>query len=878
MNNIKMYPSDTMTDASKFLLHCYYDAGIDTLFILYKDYQTGKKNLKVINYPEVPVFLSKIHQNIQKEYIDYSQVYPVTISYAKKNSELKNLLIGTDEVAFFDKFHGKMKYITKSKKLPKKGIYLHPDLYMADLTIEECIYVDWVLKHYESDGKYTYEHVTIPEIDYAAFDIETVKDPDGIWRIHTNTFIDEKSKNAYLDYWIRPDFNKQELLYNDPDKFIQMVRDALNEAIESTTLKGKQAEDVKRICHEIADNMTFHIRGFNSEEELIRETTKTMLTDYKPDILMAFNTTYDLGMFQQRIEALKLPLGTLNERGIGYDDVLPPFASERCINGYGARMPNLDRQADGYKFYGDQLVPKKRRTYLNCISHTMVHDIQTAFYSARQGTTFASYSLESTATSVLGFGKFDYSHITNHITRLAQADYVYHSIYALIDSMLLLMINRVGSEYNSKLAYMMRTKVNIEETASSNSAIARSIQTDAFANGHVSGNNINKILKSMDYDDIDIMSKVFDINFRDFAKDVKYKKSYGGGLVSDPVKYEPDVNLVKEFNILGNEAKLSYFRKAMNTDYLDFKSHYPNQFITRNLSKSTLYGRITDICLEGTDIPIKTSVGRESKQCKKYDNFGNITLAIANNDIISYCNIVNNTPSLTEIIAKFSENQKKDDSFIDSVDIPAEIPINKDYKKVISVLRSINRKKTDKKDSWYIARDAGYFLISDGSFTFNGTRIDYIYNGRALADVHEVTHSIPVYVKSLKDNLLPDNTLLREPKNYRFSELDDSGCIFKDVSDAIVLKLNDLNAFAEKMDINGVLIILTKNLMYFPFKNYIKQVDSGKEINPDKIPLISKLQERHLELKETILWEFKYNIKYKDIDLDIIQSMQSIKF
>ena len=873
MDNIKMYPSNTMTDASKFLLHCYYDAGIDTLFILYKDYQTGKKNLRVINYPEVPIFLSKIHQNMQKEYIDYSQVYPVTISYAKKNSELKNLLIGADEISFFDKFHDKMKYITKSKKLPKKGIYLHPDLYMADLTIEECIYVDWVLKHYESDGKYTYEHVTIPEIDYASFDIETVKDPDGVWRIHTNTFIDEKSKNAYLDYWIRPDFNKQELLYNDPDKFIQMVRDALNEAIESTTLKGKQAEDVKRICHEIADNMTFHIRGFNSEEELIRETTKTMLTDYKPDILMAFNTTYDLGMFQQRIEALKLPLGTLNERGIGYDDVLPPFASERFINGYGARMPNLDRHPDGYKFYGDQLVPKKRRTYLNCISHTMVHDLQTAFYSARQGSQFASYSLESTATSVLGFGKFDYSHITNHITRLAQADYVYHSIYALIDSMLLLMINRVGAEYSSKLAYMMRTKVNIEETASSNSAIGRSIQTDAFANGHVSGNNVNKILKSMDYDDIDIMSKAFDVDFRAFARDVKNRKKYGGGLVSSPTKYESKVDLVKHYNILDSEANLTYFRKAMNTDYLDFKSHYPNQFITRNLSKSTLYGRITDICLEGTDIAIKTSVGRESKQCKKYDNFGNITLAIANNDIISYCNIVNNTPSLTEIIAKFSGEKEKED-YISSVDIPSALTINKDYKKLVSVLRGINRKKTDAKDSDFVKRDAGYFFISDGSTVFNGTRIDYIYNNVTMSDVHGAPN-IPIYVKSLKDELLVDNTLVNIPKNQRFAELE--AVAFNTVSYSLVRRLNELNAFAERMNINGSEIILTKNLMYFPFKQYIKQIEAGKEIDPEKNVLISHLMERHLVLGETIIWEFKFNILFKNIDLDIIQSMQSLK-
>ena len=131
---------------------------------------------------------------------------------------------------------------------------------------------------------------------------------------------------------------------------------------------------------------------------------------------------------------------------------------------------------------------------------------------------------------VLGFGKFDYSHITNDILKLARKDFWYHSVYALIDSIILIMINTVTDEFTSKMTFVYRSKCNIEETSQSNSTITRNFHTDAYAiQDEVAGCNTNKVLKSMTKDDVKKVSNVIGVDFTPNWNAVVYRQAYGGG-------------------------------------------------------------------------------------------------------------------------------------------------------------------------------------------------------------------------------------------------------------------------------------------------------------------------------------------------------------
>ena len=138
---------------------------------------------------------------------------------------------------------------------------------------------------------------------------------------------------------------------------------------------------------------------------------------------------------------------------------------------------------------------------------------------------------------VLGFGKYDYSHITNDILKLAFSDFWFHSKYALIDSLNTLLINKITDEFGSKLVYCFRSKCPIEDTSQSNSTITRSFHTDYYVmKGHVAGCNINKILKNMSIEDVKKASRVIGIDFMPNWEAIHGDTSYGGGrcLISLP--------------------------------------------------------------------------------------------------------------------------------------------------------------------------------------------------------------------------------------------------------------------------------------------------------------------------------------------------------
>ena len=501
------------------LLHCYYYKSEDTLFLLYKNSKTGEKKLDRIYNPSVPVFISKKKPKRNREYLPSRLTDRILVSYKDKSAELKEELFEYRAIKFRDKKTGQMVYKKIFPDLPNRAEFLHPSLFLADVTIEQICFMEFCMNHYVKQGDLTYEMIDMPNLNFASFDIETTRWPDGHWSINTNTFVDQKSGDAYIDF-VKDfkEYNKQEYLVNHKDEYVAEVKRVLYEAIDNSKLKDqKERSKVQSICRSIVDKLNIYVRDFDTEEQLIRSTTENMFTTYKPDILMAFNTTYDIGMFNTRINDLGLPSGTMNERGIGYDETLPPYANDR----------NIDQNG---KFKGDVAIPKKRKVFLNNISHTIIADLQTCYYSARQGSVYSSYKLDSLAEMVLGFGKFDYSHITNDILKLARKDFWYHSVYALIDSIILIMINTVTDEFVSKMTFVYRSKCNIEETSQSNSTITRNFHTDAYAiQGAVAGCNINKVLKSMTKDDVKKVSNVIGIDFLQNWNDIVYRQGYGGG-------------------------------------------------------------------------------------------------------------------------------------------------------------------------------------------------------------------------------------------------------------------------------------------------------------------------------------------------------------
>lgn len=866
----------TSNNPDEFLLNTWFDAGLNQLFILWYNNKDKTKRLQIEADPQVPIFISKTPKRYNEEHIARNLTNRVMVPYITKSDAIKEELFDYS-VQRFRTPDGQLVQKLYIKDLPNKGEYLHPNLYGGDITIEEWVYMDWALKHYEKQGDYVFEKYDLPnDLAFASFDIETIEDPDGIWRIHTNTFIDEKSHTAYLDYWHREDFAKVDFLTTNTKDFIDIVKKTLNDAIENSTIKDKKKRaNVQKVCHEIADNLNYKIRRFDSEEDLIRATTRTMFTEYSPDILMAFNTTYDLGMFMERIDRLGLPQGLLNEQGIGYDHERPSFASKWQGN-LGYKFDNLD---ENYQFKGDQINPQTRKVRLNNISHTVIGDLQICYWSFRNYMNPPSFSLNYTAESVLGFGKFDYSHICNHITKLARADYVWHSVYALIDSILLLMINKVGREFTSREAFCITTKTTMSESAASSSAIPSSFNADAVDLGYIPGSNINKILKSMSIKHAEDVSRVLNTPaYVELARDLKRKQEFGGGLVSDPNNWIIRPDMMHMYNVLSKECQYALNMKILDVCYLDYKSHYPFQRITRNISKLTLMGRITGLIDGPTDLLLLDTTVKKTEP-NYIEHMGGINLALANHDIITYGSMVHDLPNLTELVSEFIPFDSKPVMEYIDPEVQFELDIPKPYKPLMSVLTQCNTKKISsvEKDKEVVVPDNKYFLLNSGACTYYNTLIEFRYSDM---DIYKVITGKEfddiLYGTPYKDKVIVDNHLVSRPlqEKHEFS----SKAKWIDFPVELIKQIADATLFTTRIKLDGkTLHVLNKNF-FFPFKYYLTKLDDM--INDEKIikkkVVIDALQYRVDKLESTFHVEFKYRVQFKDIKLWISQTFQCV--
>lgn len=869
MRKFSLFPANynlVLDEPNMVLIHCHYYKSQDTLFQIYKNSKTGEKKLVMIEEPMVPVFIAKRKPERNLEYIPERLTDRIMVSYKNKADEVKSELFDYTMVNYKDK-RGKRVYRKVFKDIPRKAEVLHPSLFFYDVSIEQLCFTEFAINHYEHQNGLLYEEIDIPELDFAAFDIETTKHEDGHWSINTNTFINQKTKDAYLDFVYNPEFNRQDEIIKDPAKFIQNVKDTMENAIANSTLKDEKAKaKVQKICRDIMDGMKFHIRCFKTESDLIRATTKTMFTEYDPDILMAYNTTYDLGMFADRVRALGLPAGTMNRRGIGYDDILPPYDNDR------------NRDEDGV-FIGESVLPVKRKVYLNNVSRTMISDLQTCYYSARQGQSFSNYKLDTLATMVLGFGKFDYSEITSNILALAHKDFYVHSTYALIDSILLLMINAVTDAFESKMAYVYRSKCNIEDTTQSNSTITRAFHTDAYAlEGMIAGCNINKVLKSMTKEDVKKASDAIGVDLVKNWYAIVYRPKFGGGLVSNPNKYDFDFTEFKPYNVLSNEAKLTMFKKILNLLYLDFKSHYPTVFITRNLSKGTLFGRIVGVVTkEGYEllaIPPRREKDRVEGVVYK-PHLGCLTLAMANDDIISYGSQVCNLPTMSELAGIFipldSEplTTKTSQPYFESALLP-----NK-YHKLCSLLSKLNQLRFSKTDEESVMKDNKMFMFTNGTLVYCGTRVEYDWHGKNLIDccddvIKPDGKDVWFYGKFAKKKLESSNENCNIPQNPPFEITGE----WKPLDNSILAKINEMELFSDYVTIDGYDMIVCDRTLYYPIEHKMRQL--ANTLPKGQNPYVGDIEFRWVKLEKTAKWEFRYDITYEDITLTITQQLQTV--
>lgn len=878
------------------IYNVFYHKELDTLFITYKNVKTNQQIMREIREPLVPVFITKKKMTKMESMVPISECTRHYVRYNPKyyTDEIKALLYDYKEVTYIDKY-GVKQYKKIYDKVPKETFALNPNLYGYGETIEQLILKEFALQRFEFHDGYASEVVPAFKLDVGGFDIETIQE-DNTTKININTFIDLKSKQAYAFYV--KDYEKypfQDTIQQDLDLFIKETRDKLLETINESNLQGSKSdvEEILNKCRNIAEALNFNIIECQSEEELIIRSIETMFEKHHPDVLLAFNTPYDLTHFQKRIEELGLPIGSLNMKK--YKDVQPRF------------MERMDRRT--WTMFGDTRSGKKRSCVFDVIRPTHIMDLQMLYYSNRSFNTFSSESLQNTAERELGFGKLDYSEWSNSVVQLPFKNFRVHLSYGIIDSILLLFLNEKLHDIESKIAYTIITKNNIEQTVHSNPSISNWVFCSMFNSGWINGVNMNKLIKRADTESLIRMKELTGVDFLahrsnlpsrylsqeetetseedyldiDDNEDREYKDTnvrIRGGIVSPPQNLLAFISdLIKRYPILNNEVELSIFLKQLQVAYFDFKSHYPFTFIVRNLFMQCIKAEIVSLWHHSKkELIFSKNLRNNSK--KKVDNFGFLHMPIINRDIITYSNKACFTPSMTEIIEKKMPLDSEPNFKVkEPNNLTLEIK-NKVFDKLIQLLVQLDRSSFSDTEENFFPSSNATFLLNNGSFKYYGGRIDYIYNSRDLASemIFEETIDKADFnerlIFSRDKGMLKNNPELTKHPVKEINETDFGPWIR--IDDNLIDRISKIDFTSEPIILtqSDFTIFATANVFYFPFKYYLNTLREA--VNPDKAPLVSPWLFRFKIKQETIKIQMKYNIKFKGVDLDIVQTFDTL--
>ena len=256
------------------------------------------------------------------------------------------------------------------------------------------------------------------------------------------------------------------------------------------------------------------------------------------------------------------------------------------------------------------------------------------------------------------------------------------------------------------------------------------------------------------------------------------------------------------------------------------------------------------------------------------EHMGGLTLAMANNNIISYASKASNLPSLTELADMFVPLDSE--PLIKPIEPNVyEAPVPSKYHKLCSLLSKINQIRFTKTDEESVEKDNKMFMFTNGDLVYLGTLVEYRYREKDLIDCttlegfDRINHNW-YYGSFTKKCLVASNDKCNKPKNKRF----DIKGEWKTLDNDIVRKISECKLFGDIITIDGYKMLIADKTFYYPIEHKLKQLDGtlakGKQV------FVSDIEYRYEILKDTAKWEFKYYIEFEDVVLDITQQMQTV--
>lgn len=830
-------------------LNSIYDNEEDVLTLIMKDVKSDTKSATKIKGPKIDIYIDNDTENkIYKEFILTKNAEVKQISYKWKEYEIAKILGFKD---FAEK--------VREGEMQKEFILMNKRVFGSDINIQDFYIMKYldnfpkkfnpVTKKEDWDDVPPIRNIHISYMDYE-WDI-AVSDKKEEQPIYMGTYIDGFHNVCYTYYLDRPEYARCGELSSRREEIVAEMLKIVDEDIEKLHITDlNKKELVQKMMRDRVNNMTFILKPYKLEKDLLIDMMQLAIRNYKPDFLLIFNASSDIEQIELRAQKLRIKGADL-------------FTCPELGNFYN------------FNYQDNRFNPKERNHTFDCASYTKILCSMNLYYKTRSGANFASYNLSDTVYREIGIRKLGYGHICDHISELPYKDYVVTYMYNVRDVLVMVFLEDVLKDVEMMMTTRFLSRTEYNRAFIPSAVVTNSFYHIALRNGKVQQPNINLLISrlstkiyKMDADSrdrtLDALRTGDPVTYQ-LLMDYRSKEPVEGGLCSDP----------NMFVYTGNSKKLNSFLDSWVLEGvidMDAKSMYPNNIITSNIGKSTLFGRITKI----DDTVIKGDV----TEVYRYVS------AMFAKDWINIGHLLFGLPSLNDVIKlkyniyedlKVEFNEQK---FLDTVDLKSLTKLN-------GVLKHLFKEKLNQKDLVNIntVKMNNSFIISDDenvAMKYNGTKV------RVKLINTETTEPLlfrtylgfdSLYVNSKPeewDLVFGKGVYVKNDKVIKVSELNDSVSCNWDYTEVtkgnqvgtldISSKISTFKTSEEliKMNVNGVKVDLTSDIVTF-------NSDILKEgfLLPDEdgigdIILLNVFETNKTESDNIYMCEIKYNIGYEE--------------
>jgi len=364
----------------------------DILYMVIKDIDTNEKELIIKERPKIKFYVAKEKQPYSKIFMPKSELEEVECFYEERDIEIAKRLNMTDEFwnSLRNKTHGAF----------MREMLSNPNIYMADINIEDYYKIMFTIEHGEYPARYKkgFSDIEVDISNYNGFPYEE----EAPCPINTINYIDGWTKTVH-----------SVILRNNNNHQIK----ELEESIES----GDFQKELLESFTETDQDFKFLFYFVDSEQDVINQYFR-IIEMTEPDFVAFWNIHFDIETIINRMKRLKLDIAEI---------MCPTYLPKKYKyvkwnedNSFGFGGED-DKKNAGH--------PSRLWHWLEVAGKTQWYDQMSLYSNLRKRMTLPSYTLDDIGESEVGIRKIKFGDFGESMKSVISSNFRLFMKYAIRD-------------------------------------------------------------------------------------------------------------------------------------------------------------------------------------------------------------------------------------------------------------------------------------------------------------------------------------------------------------------------------------------------------------------------------------------------------------